>query len=64
VLWNPPPSDPEGEAFSALRRVDAPRLRPPSDPYARAVPHAPDVVIDCHIEDVFRFVADFTNALR
>lgn len=25
---------------------------------------APDVVIDCHIDDVFAFLADFTNAPR
>jgi hypothetical protein len=28
------------------------------------VPRAPDVVIDCHIDDVFAFLADLTNALR
>jgi Polyketide cyclase / dehydrase and lipid transport len=28
------------------------------------VPRAPDVVIDCHIDDVFEFLADLTNAPR
>jgi hypothetical protein len=28
------------------------------------VRHAPDVVVDCHIEDVFEFLADLTNAPR
>ena len=28
------------------------------------MPRAPDVVIDCHIDDVFAFLADLTNAPR
>jgi hypothetical protein len=28
------------------------------------VPCAPEVVIDCHIDDVFAFLADLTNAPR
>ena len=32
--------------------------------YIGAVRRAPDTVIDCHIDDVFAFLGDFTNAPR